>query len=366
MKIALIRKSFSPFGGAERYVAELAGTLADAGHEVHLYARRWEKREGIVFHRVPVIGGTAFLEVLSFARNARAMLERESFDIIHGFERSTYQDIYRAGDGCHREWLLRRSEADGWLKRNTYLLNPRHRAILHVERELYRDPRLKLVVANSLRGRDEIVLHYGLDEDRIRVIYNGINDALLAPGRGRILPSDIPRRPGEKVLLFVGSGFERKNLATAIRALSLLGDPDVRLWVVGRDRVERYRRLARKLGVEQRVVFAGPRRDPVPFYANADAFLLPTIYEPFSNACLEASAFGLPVATTRVNGFSELIRPGENGVVVENPLDEEELAYAARTALRLQKIPRRSYPTVADNVREMIGIYHNLSAARSA
>ena len=57
--------------------------------------------------------------------------------------------------------------------------------------------------------------------------------------------------------------------------------------------------------------------DLVRLYAAADIFILPTIYDPFSNACLEALACGLPVITTRANGFSEIIEDGVHGSIVD-------------------------------------------------
>ena len=68
------------------------------------------------------------------------------------------------------------------------------------------------------------------------------------------------------------------------------------------------------------------RREDV--YAGADILVHPAIYEPFSNACLEAMACGLPVVSSRVNGAAEIIRPGLNGSVVEDPADSAALAAA--------------------------------------
>ncbi len=64
----------------------------------------------------------------------------------------------------------------------------------------------------------------------------------------------------------------------------------------------------------------GAVRDLPALYAAADIFLLPTLYDPFSNACLEALAAGLPVITTRHNGFSEIIEHGVHGSIVDDPL----------------------------------------------
>jgi len=339
-------------------VAALLKTLLEQGHDAHIFAQTWNSDQSAVFHRVAVPKGISFLEVTLFARRVGAMLREMDYDVIHGFERTFYQDIYRAGDGCHREWLERRRVADNLFKRNTYLLNPRHRVMLNLERKIYQDPRLKFVIAISKRVKEEIVRHYGFPEERIKVIYNGLYRSAQELRGAAGLPQGFDLRPDEKMVLYVGSGFERKNLATAIRALALIREPDVRLWVVGRDRQTPYRRLADRLGLRGRVVFAGPQRDPVPFYNNASAFVLPTLYEPFGSACLEASASGLPVVTTRMAGFSELIEPGVTGFIVEDPMNAEEVSHGIASALALGKIDPPAYPTIEDNVREALELYH--------
>jgi UDP-glucose:(heptosyl)LPS alpha-1,3-glucosyltransferase len=63
-------------------------------------------------------------------------------------------------------------------------------------------------------------------------------------------------------------------------------------------------------------------------YGAADIFLLPTIYDPFSNACLEALASGLPVVTTRANGFSEIITTGVHGTVLDDPRNVDAICEA--------------------------------------
>jgi UDP-glucose:(heptosyl)LPS alpha-1,3-glucosyltransferase len=78
------------------------------------------------------------------------------------------------------------------------------------------------------------------------------------------------------------------------------------------------------------VRFLGEVGDLQPIYAAADIFILPSIYDPFSNACLEALAGGLPVITTRGNGFSEIIENGVHGSIVAVPNDSRALAEAIR------------------------------------
>ena len=102
-------------------------------------------------------------------------------------------------------------------------------------------------------------------------------------------------------LLFAGSGWDRKGLKYAIQAVGRISNPNVRLLVAG---------TGRKQGQNSnKIRFLGPVTDMQSLYFAADTFVLPTAYDPFSNACLEALSQGLPVITTATNGFSEIIAP---------------------------------------------------------
>src|SRR5207245_11650621 len=117
----------------------------------------------------------------------------------------------------------------------------------------------------------------------------------------------------QTALLFTGSGWERKGLRFAIAAMALCRNRKMRLLVAGRGNKRFYK--------SKRVQFLGEVSDLVRLYAAADIFILPTIYDPFSNACLEALACGLPVITTRANGFSEIIENRVPRSIVDRPND---------------------------------------------
>jgi UDP-glucose:(heptosyl)LPS alpha-1,3-glucosyltransferase len=78
-----------------------------------------------------------------------------------------------------------------------------------------------------------------------------------------------------------------------------------------------YQRLAARLGLDDRVVWTGPMREVERLYAAADAVALPALYEPFGNVHLEALAAGVPVLSSARAGGSEIVRPGDNGWVVD-------------------------------------------------
>jgi UDP-glucose:(heptosyl)LPS alpha-1,3-glucosyltransferase len=237
------------------------------------------------------------------------------------------QDAYRAGDGCHREWLARRRPYDSWPERLHLSLSLFHRTLLALEKRLFQDPGLKLVIANSRQVRDEIRRHYQVAPEKIRVIYNGIDRERFAP-RAAPAPGDLGLEPGGPYILFVGSGFKRKGLHFLIAALPRMQHRDSLLLVVGHGRTGPYERLAAKLGVSSRVRFLGPQPAVERFYAAGRVLALPTIYDPCSNVVLEALAGGLPVVTTLANGASEFIQPGKNGAILARPDDIPGLAVA--------------------------------------
>lgn len=362
MKIAFVKQKYSEFGGAERYLAALIKHFARSNHEIHLFAGEWKVNKDksdsaprrMVLHKVPIIRGLSFLEVLSFAINARRMLQQEKFDIIHSFERTLYQDIYRASDGCHREWLIQRRKIDPWYKFFLHKVNPLHLSILWIEKKIFREGKASLIIAISKRGKDEIIRHYGTPAEKIRVVYNAIDtNRFDLPDREKVrdevrhflgISKDI------RVLLFVGSGFMRKGLPFVIKALARL-DAEVRLMVIGHDRMNPYRALAKKEGVEQRVIFLGPLADVGKYYCAGDLFIFPTIYEPFGNVCLEAMAAGIPLVTSRICGGSELLREGKNGYIINNPTDPVEIADKIKMGLMLER------KTICDYNKQVLPAY---------
>lgn len=368
MKIALIRQRYTPFGGAERYMARLVSSLLAAGHAVHVIAAAWETDDtaGVTFHRVPVRAPFGWLRAIVFARNARRLVANERFDLVFSLERTLRQDVYRAGDGCHRRWLRQKNLGKGWPARLATMLNPLHWTYLALERRLFTDPALRGVIANAAFVRDDIVNIYGVAPEKVRIVRNGLESAAFDRSAAPESRAGLAEEFGlgdELRLLYVGSGFERKGVPALIRAAARLSVP-FRLFVVGKGRAAKYRRLAARLGIGDRVVFTGPRKDVNRFYLGCDVFAFPTRYDPFSNATLEAMAAGLPVVTSRFNGVAELIDSGKNGFVVDDPLDTAAIAAAlerlAPPAVR-ERLGEEAYRTVLPltmerNVRETLEV----------
>ncbi len=320
MRLALVRQRYNPFGGAERFIERALASLRDQGVAVTVFAREWTGDQADIVRCDPFHIGRVWRD-WSFARAVRRELAHRSFDLVQSHERIAGCDIYRAGDGVHAQWLQNRRAALRPVARLGLALNPYHRYVLAAERRLFRSPGLRAVICNSRMVREEIRTRFGTPDAKLHVIYNGIDLAVFHPGL-----RDAHRRPLREKLgipqdavvhLFVGAGFERKGVFRLIEAFAR-GTRGAHLIVVGRDKQQaRAERLARSLGIASAVHFVGGQDDVRPWYGTADSFVLPTLYDPFPNAALEAMACGLPVTTTFQCGTAELIEPGANGFVVD-------------------------------------------------
>ena len=331
MKLALVRQKYTPYGGAERFMARAVSALRESGTDVTVVAREWQgDQPGRDFIRCnPFYLGRTWRDA-GFAKCVQEIIAGGAFDLLQSHERIPGCQIYRAGDGVHATWLELRGRVQSPLARLGISLQPWHRYTLAAEAAMFRHPDLKAVICNSRMVRDDIATRFGVAHEKLHVIHNGVDLESFHPDlcrmhRQRIRKElDIP--PNAPLLLFVGSGFERKGLPQLLEAFALLEQRDARLIVVGRDRqAPALRQRAQQLGIGMRVHFVGGQTDVRPFYGAADVFALPTLYDPFPNAVLEAMACGLPVVTSTTSGAAELIRAAENGFAVD-ALDIEALA----------------------------------------
>ena len=333
----MVALDFDRQGGSERRTGQLVDALLTAGHEVHLVGARirgaWDPRT--ILHPVRCAPRPRWLEVVQFSRRAGTVVRRESFDIIHNQIRPFVPGVVTAGGGCHRYYLREVLPLEkGWLVAGLKRASALHLALLALERAGYRPDRCPYIIANSSLGRDGILRYYPMPPERVVVAYNGVDAGRFSPeARGRWREERrlaLGVGPEDLLVLFVGTGFARKGLAPLLAALARLRDRRLTpyLAVVGSGSARPWQRRAAGLGLGDRVRFVGRVADPERYYAAADVFALPTFFDPFANATLEAMASGLPIVTSRQNGAAEILRPGVDGLVVDRPDDVAGLAEA--------------------------------------
>lgn len=351
MNIALCYECVLPArGGCEMYIADLARRLSSDGHEVHIYASAVDSDAlpaAVHHHALAVPRGPRFLRPWRFGNACERALHNAGHDVTVGFDKTWGQDVLYPQGGLHAA----SAEHNINKHRNPYMrgvariiksLDLAHWSFCVLEQKQYLGRRRPLVIVNSEMVREHFRKFYGVLGDQVRVVRSSINP-------DRFNEQERPRRrmewrstwgigPEETVAAFIAMNYRLKGLEPLLRAVPYVPrDRPFRLLVVGHPRTEKYVRLAKRLGVRERVCFVGPQRDVQNCYFAADFLVHPTFYDPCSLVALEALACGLPVITTRFNGAAELLDPPREGYVIDDPHDHAKLAWCLTQLLDSQR-----------------------------
>ncbi len=367
MNIGLVRRGYSATGGAEAYLKRFAEGAAALGHECVLFTTGdWPKEEW-PHRRQQIRHGESPLE---FALQLVNTDPPRHCDILFSLERVLGCDCYRAGDGVHAAWLERRKRHESRLKGWWRNRNDKHHELLKLEETMFRAEAAGCVIANSRLVKEEIIASYGYPTERIHVIHNGVPPALgeeEAAVARREVRAELGLGEGDYVLLFAGSGWDRKGLRYAIDAVNEMASARPTLLVAGSGR-------PRSMPASTRTRYLGPVQGMERYLAAADVFVLPTLYDPFSNACLEATVAGLPVITTQANGFAEVMEVGLDGDALAEPGDTLSLVRAyerwgdpeRRAGVRARLRAKADQFTMEANVRETVEVLVAAHAAKQA
>jgi UDP-glucose:(heptosyl)LPS alpha-1,3-glucosyltransferase len=364
LKVGFVRRGYSPSGGAEAYLKRLARGVVDLGHEALLFATNdWLASEWTFGSIIQLKAKSA----IGFADEVEKLRAAGKCDLLMSLERIWRCDVYRAGDGVHQAWLNRRQKfANPW-QLVARKFNRKHREILRLEQSLFGERCAERVITNSKMVKDEIFDFYSYRPDRIDIVRNGIplDHFRIESVRREKSRAEFGLEPDDVAALFVGSGWERKGLGYAIEAVESCPTSKLCLLIAGRGDASRYRSTCAQ--------FLGEVADLLPIYAAADIFILPTIYDPFSNACLEALACGLPVITTRANGFCEIMEDRINGSIVDSADNVTDLSNALedwsdptrRLAARPSILKRAAQFDISKNVEQTVAILVQAAAKTS-
>src|SRR5256885_174939 len=336
LSIVLVRRGYSPTGGAESYLRRLADGIIKAGHDLQLIGtEEWPQDQWSFGSKKRLSANSA----IGFADELEQIRPQLRCDVLFSFERVWRCDVYRAGDGVHRAWLARRRKFEIPLKQFVRTVSRKHRDLLRLEESLFEKRKAGRVIAASQMVVNEITDLYRYSADKVDVVRTGVplDRFRFDPELREKSRAQLKLKQDQVALLFAGSGWERKGLLFAIEAMALCKNRKMRLLVAGRGEAGPYKTTRLRFWREDPVQFLGEVADLAPVYAAADIFILPTIYDPFSNACLEALASGLPVITTRSNGFSEIIENEVHGSIIDDPANLVRL----RDAIRFWSDPSR-------------------------
>ena len=319
-------------GGMNVYVRELAKSLGNLGVEVDIFTRNHLGAGNAIERISPMVrvvhlpGGDPEAPMESLFQALPAYLQA-----LRDFQQANHLDYQLV----HSHYWL-----SGWVGRALV----EERAIPHVvtfhtlglikmqsragevepperqrvERELMASA--NQIVAFSPHERDSMVRLYGADPDRIVLAPCGVDLSLFRPLDQRQVRERLGLN-GEKVFLYVGRLEPLKGLELLLHTAALLETcQEFRVLVVGgaangEEEVNRLRRLAKTLHVEDVVQFIGRvDHEELPLYYNAaDVCVVPSYYESFGLAALESMACGTPVVAARVGGLSTIVQHGHTG-----------------------------------------------------
>ena len=375
-KVAIIiERADVALGGAERSVSELAEAIGAIGYETHILAAKGQVTSPNV-HILCADAGGKRTSYQVFARALKKHTEQTHYDILHSVLPFDFADIYQPRSGTFAESIIRKAATYRCpvlqaLKRKTAFLNFRRTAWFNAERRLAEGQTGPLVIAISNYVAEQFRTHYHIPENRMVVIPNGIKPAgQIEKSRVDSVRNNLLAQLGQKkadgavLFLFVGHDFKRKGLDCLVEAIGELQKTDnhtpARLVVAGRANPGAYRRLAAKLGVEEKIVFLGAVNNVQELIAATDVAVLPTFDDPCSRFILEALAAGKPVITTKFNGAIDLFVDNRHGKAVDNPRDIVSLSEAIGYFTNRDNLHRAENAIISDNLRQ------NVSVARVA
>jgi UDP-glucose:(heptosyl)LPS alpha-1,3-glucosyltransferase len=343
MRVALTYPDVTRAGGIERVVLECANYLVSRGHEARLLASRVEP--GALDERVRVEHIQSprkpdFMAMLRYRRRATDALAAAAgaTDVHASFGSQSPRGGVLWVPSVHQaamDMILSRRGFPGRLKQR---VNPDHLTRLRLERDYYAGRTYAALIACTEQVRNELARYHAVPEQDVAVQPLGFdNSEFDVSRRNELRPgarAELGLGPGDRVVVFVANELERKGFDTLLRAIARLREPDLHLLVVGRVSPAGYAGELDRLGLGPRVRFVGPSSDIGYFHAAADAFALPTRYEPWGLVIIEALASGLPVVTTRLAGAAAAVEEGRAGWLLDDPDDVEGTAVGLDWALR--------------------------------
>src|ERR687892_2888201 len=393
-RILILSWEYPPLieGGLARHVRKLSEALVDRDTEVHVLTRGGEESPseelmaGVHVHRVMEPTRPAELnEFVAWVERMNSDMlaagvelgDRYNFDIVHGhdwlvanacghlarrFEAPLVTTIHATEHGRHQGWVEEHPQ--------TYIHG--------VERWIVN--RSERVIACSHYMREQIADIFGVEEEKVSVIPNGIDPGDLQPQD----PDELKRlrsvfaAPGEKLVLLIGRLVYEKGFQLALEAMPRVIEeaPGTRFLVAGSGTHEtELHRQADDLGLMEQGTFLGWIGDDVlhSLYRIADLTVVPSIYEPFGLVALEAMASGCPCLVADTGGLREVV-PNEDVGLRFRSRDPRSLGAMAERLLTDRELRERLVAEASEHVlrfdwadvaEQVAAVYRDLAGERA-
>jgi glycosyltransferase involved in cell wall biosynthesis len=251
-------------------------------------------------------------------------------------------------------------------KRATSILNRARQAWIANERKLSRTPDGPVVAALSNYVAEQFKTEYGLHENRIHLVRNGVRiDSFRSnetKEQGRRLRQLFDKKNNLAIFLFAADDPRRKGLSWLLKAAAQTAtmltknERDFRIIVIGGKKIIPYRKQVRATTIEKRILFLGSTQQMPPLIQMCDAVVLPTYDDPCSRLIMEGLASGKPAITTSYNGAAEFLAAGKYGIIIENCPDTAALAHALLRLCDPQQQKKMSQAIESDHLYQQVSM----------
>jgi D-inositol-3-phosphate glycosyltransferase len=330
----VVQAGLKDAGGMNIYVMETARALSRRGLQVDIFTRHHDVLDPMIIHLTPDA------RVIHLPSGPPSTDKSAAFDLLPAFTRQV--DGFAQSGGLDYDIVVSHYWLSGIVGIElSKLWDIPHSTSFHTMAEIKRralpgeteHPERHSSETEIAQSADQVIVWtehecrtmvdlYGTSPERIEIIPPGVDSTRFAPVDQAESRAELNLN-GEKVLLYVGRLERLKGIDTLFKALTQIDHEDgIRLYVAGGSRgtpaMSRLLCLARDLGIRHKIKFLGsiPQDRLTKYYNAADICVLPSYYESFGFAALEAAACGTPVVASRVGGLTTVVKDGETGFLV--------------------------------------------------
>jgi UDP-glucose:(heptosyl)LPS alpha-1,3-glucosyltransferase len=332
LRFAFLIFKYFPYGGVQRDMLRIARQLVGMGNSVDIYTMSWDgplpeqglPGTGISVHIVEAHGLLNHKRYEDFIRHALGAIQDAAPSLVVGFNRTPGLDAYFAADPCFEERARRER---GFF----YRLLGRYRSFAACERAVFDREGHCEILTLTPDAKDAFQRWYGTPDNRFHLLTPYLSAERMALRERAQMRARARQEFGlsadDRILLMVGSGFERKGLDRAIIGLASL-PPEVRarthLLVVGEGNEKKFKGMAEVLGVTANLHIAQGRTDVPELMQGADLLVHPAHHEMAGHVILEAMASGLPVLLNENCGYAFHVQKAQAGRLLPTPFDQED------------------------------------------
>ncbi len=340
MNLIFCLYAYFPFGGLQRDFIKIASKAIDRGHSVRVLTMAWQgdQPQGLDVQLLPHSALSNHGRCLKYTQTVVKLLPGMNYDAVVGFNRMPGLDLYYAADSCYQARMK-------GLRALAPRLMGRYKTYVGFEKAIFSPQSKTEILSISPQEQRKFIDCYGTPEERLHLLPPGISRDRFRPANAVAIRSEVRAELGlceeHIMLLMVGSAFDTKGVDRAIRAVANLPEglrSQVRMFVIGRGKVDTFSSFSKKMGLADQVDFLGGRDDVPKFLLAADLLIHTARTENTGTVLIEAMAAGLPVLVTENCGYAFHVRDAEAGCLVPTPFEQETLNETLKEALSSQDL----------------------------